>query len=199
VQDRNGEANLAITDPLTPEVVINSPLCFDDPTSLELPTYSLRDLHVELKENPVSFTKTPVDLHKSTRGAHQRHDFVPKKYLEDVLDKLKGKVSVIPNPGKEVVDINEIKTEKQGKHKTHRVPDIDFRNKRNDQILSRMVRNQHHNCEKPIPIIDVEDRIYVDDTNIDLPQYDVVSNLPPFLKEQEGFSGIQYDLKRIME
>jgi hypothetical protein len=26
-----------------------------------------------------------------------------------------------------------------------------------------------------------------------------VSNLPPFLKEQEGFSGIQYDLKRIME
>jgi hypothetical protein len=26
-----------------------------------------------------------------------------------------------------------------------------------------------------------------------------VSNLPPFLKEQEGFSGIQYDLKNIME
>jgi len=24
-------------------------------------------------------------------------------------------------------------------------------------------------------------------------------NIPPFLKEQEGFSGIQYDLKRIME
>jgi len=26
-----------------------------------------------------------------------------------------------------------------------------------------------------------------------------LSNLPPFLKEQEGFSGIQYDLKKVME
>jgi hypothetical protein len=86
-----------------------------------------------------------------------------------------------------VVDINEIKTKKQGKHKTQRVPDIDFKNKRNDRLLSRMVRNRHHNREKPIPIIDVEDRIFVDDTSVDLPQYDFVSNLPPFLKEQEGF------------
>jgi hypothetical protein len=38
-----------------------------------------------------------------------------------------------------------------------------------------------------------------DATKIDSPQYDFVSNLPPFLKEQEGFSGIQYDLKRVME
>jgi hypothetical protein len=28
-------------------------------------------------------------------------------------------------------------------------------------------------------------------------QYDFISNLPPFLKNQEGFSGIQHDLKQI--
>jgi hypothetical protein len=74
-----------------------------------------------------------------------------------VLDKLKGKVSVTPNPGQDVVDINEIKTKKQGKHKTQRVLDIDFKNKRNDRLLSRMVRNRHHNHENPIPTIDIED------------------------------------------
>ena len=33
---------------------------------------------------------------------------------------------------------------------------------------------------------------------MDSPQYDFVSKLPLFLKEQEGFSKIQYDLKRVM-
>jgi hypothetical protein len=50
----------------------------------------------------------------------------------------------------------------------------------------------------------IEDAISVDDassdaTKIDSPQYDFVSNLPPFLKEQEEFLGIQYYLKRVME
>jgi hypothetical protein len=110
--DRNGFV------PLTPETVSDSPPCFDEPTSPCPPTHSLRDLHVELQEDPVLFTKSPVDLHQSTRGTHQRHKFVPKKYLEDVLDKLKRKVYVTPNPGKDVVVINEIKTKKHGKHKT---------------------------------------------------------------------------------
>jgi hypothetical protein len=73
-----------------------------------------------------------------------------------VLDKLKSKVLVIPNPGQDVVDKNEIKTKKQGKNKTQRVLDIDFKNKRNGRILYRMVKNRHHICENPIPIIDVE-------------------------------------------
>jgi regulator of replication initiation timing len=34
---------------------------------------------------------------------------------------------------------------------------------------------------------------------VDSPQYDFVSNLPPFLREQEGFLGIQNDFKMIME
>ena len=67
-----------------------------------------------------------------------------------------------------------------------------------------MTRNQHQNHEKPIHTIDIEDPISVDDTNsdptkINSPRYDFVSNLPPFLKDQGGFSGIQYDLKKIME
>jgi hypothetical protein len=67
-----------------------------------------------------------------------------------------------------------------------------------------MARNRRHNHEKPIPTIDIEDTIFVDDTSADSakinsPQYDFVSNLPHFLKEQEGFSGIQYDLQKIME
>jgi hypothetical protein len=72
------------------------------------------------------------------------------------------------------------------------------------ELLSRMTRNRHQNRERPIPTIDIEDPISLDDTSsdptkIDSPRYDFVSNLPPFLKEQEGFSGIQYDLKKVME
>jgi hypothetical protein len=62
-----------------------------------------------------------------------------------------------------------------------------------------MLRNRHHDREKPIPVIDVDNQIFVDDTSINAPQFDCVSNLPPFLKKQKGFSGIQHDLKRIME
>jgi hypothetical protein len=62
-----------------------------------------------------------------------------------------------------------------------------------------MMRNRHHDREKPISIIDVDDQISIDDTSIDAPQFDFVSNLPPFLKKHQGFPGIQHDLKRIME
>jgi len=129
----------------------------------------LRDLHVELQEDPVSFNKTPVDFHKFPRGTHQRHDFVPKKSLEDVLDSLKNKVRVIPNPRQDVVDLNGIKTKKQGREKAQRVPNVDFKNKISGRLLSRMVKNRHHTSEKPIPIIDVEDRISADDTSVDIP------------------------------
>jgi hypothetical protein len=140
--DRNGFT------PLTPETVIDSPLCFDEPTSPCPLTHSLWDLHVELQEDLVPFTKTHVDLHKSTRGTHQRHNFVPKKSLEYVLDKLKGKVYVIPNPGKDVVDKNEIKTKKQGKHKTQaQLNQVITRNsvleKENDDLRACIRSNSH--------------------------------------------------------
>ena len=37
---------------------------------------------------------------------------------------------------------------------------------------------------------DVDDQFIGNDADTDAIQYDFVSNLPPFLKNQEGFSGI---------
>jgi hypothetical protein len=170
--DRNGFAPL--------KTVIDPPLHFDEPAGPFLSNPSLRYLHVELQGKPMSINKTPVVFHKSSRGTHQRRDFVPKKSLEDVLDNLKGKVLTIPSLGQDVVDLDEIKTKKHGRLKTQRVPDIDYENKRSSRIISRIVKYRHHNHEQPIPIIDVDDRIYVDDTSTEAPQYDFVSNLPSF-------------------
>ena len=46
----------------------------------------------------------------------------------------------------------------------------------------------------------IDDQNYVESTNPNLakvshPQYEFVSNFPPFLEDCEGFLGIQYDLK----
>jgi hypothetical protein len=61
--------------------------------------------------------------------------------------------------------------------------------------MSRMTRNKHQICDKPVPTIVIEDTIFIEDidfdaTGMDSPQYDFVSNLPPFIKDQEGFLGI---------
>jgi hypothetical protein len=66
-----------------------------------------------------------------------------------------------------------------------------------------MTRNRHQNRDKPIHTVVIKDTIFVEDANSDatredFPQYDFVSNLPLFLKEPEGFSGIQNDLKKVM-
>jgi hypothetical protein len=189
--DRNGFA--------PPKTVIDSPLCFYEHTFPCLSTPSLENLHVELQGSPVSITKTIVVFHKSSKGTHPRHDFIPKKSLEYVLDNLKDKVLIVPSPELVMVHLNEIKIKKQGRCKTHKVLYIDFKNKISSPLESRMLRNQHHNHEKPIPIIHVDDQISEDDTNVDAPQFNFVSNIPPLLKKQQGFSSIQHDLKRIME
>jgi len=66
-----------------------------------------------------------------------------------------------------------------------------------------MTRNRHQKHDKPIPTIVIEDTISIEDANFDATRmdsvkYNFVSILPPFLKEQEGFLGIQCDLKRFM-
>jgi hypothetical protein len=98
-----------------PETIIDSPLRSDEPTNPRLSTPSLRNLHVELQGSFVSITKTPVVFHKSSKGTHQRPDFIPKKSLEDVLDNLKDKVLVVPSPWLVVGDLNESKIKKQGR------------------------------------------------------------------------------------
>jgi hypothetical protein len=182
-----------------PETVIDSPLHFDEPSNPCLSTPSLENLHVELQEIPVSITKTLVVFHKSSKGKNLRRDFIPKKSLEGVLDNLKDKVLVVPSSEPVMVDLNEVKIKKHGRRKTQRIPDIDFKNNRPGRLIFRTLRNRHRDHEKPIPVIDVNDQISEDDTNAYAPQFNFVSNLPPFLKKQQGFSGIQHDLKRIME
>jgi hypothetical protein len=46
---------------------------------------------------------------------------------------------------------------------------------------------------------DIDDWIPGDDIDVNTPHFNFISNLPPFLNKQEGFLGIQHDLKQIME
>jgi hypothetical protein len=98
-----------------PENMTDSPLHFNEPSSPCRSNPSLENLHVDLQEIPVSITKTPVVFHKFTKGKKPRHDFIPKKYLEDVLYDLKDKVIVVPDPEPIQVDLNELEIKKQGR------------------------------------------------------------------------------------
>jgi hypothetical protein len=93
------------------------------------------------------------------------------------------------NPVYKSVYENKIKIKRQSKQNTQGVNDLYFRNKRNGILLSIMTRNRHKIHDKPIPTMVIKDMIFVDDasydsTRMNSPQYDFVSNLPPFLKEQ---------------
>jgi arginine utilization protein RocB len=77
------------------------------------------------------------------------------------------------------------------------------------------LKNQQRDHQSTIPVIEVNDRFSKDeiddfisqediddqilgnDIDTNITQFDFISNLPPFLKEQEGFSGIQHNLKQI--
>jgi hypothetical protein len=112
--------------------------------------------------------------------------------LEEVLSHLRDNAPIAPDPTQNMVNKDTIKIKRESKNNTQRVDDVDFRNKRNGRMLSRMTRNRHRNHDKPIPTVVIKDTISVedtsfDDTRMDSPQYDFVSNFPPFLKEQDGF------------
>jgi hypothetical protein len=64
-----------------PKTMIDSRMCFDEPSNPCLSTPSLENLHVELQEIPVSITKTLVVFHKSSKGKNMRCDFIPNKSL----------------------------------------------------------------------------------------------------------------------
>jgi hypothetical protein len=106
------------------------------------------------------------------------------------------------------VDLNELDFRKMGRQKKWRSPEINFKNKIPGRLISRTLRNRQRDHEKPILVIEVNDRISEDDIderipgdNIDAntPQFNFVSNFPPFLKKQEDFLGIQHDVKQIVE
>jgi hypothetical protein len=63
-----------------------------------------------------------------------------------------------------------------------------------------MIRNKYRQRESPIQMITIKDRDSSENTSEYCEEdshikYDFVSNLPPFLQNCEGFSGIQVDLK----
>jgi hypothetical protein len=95
-----------------PETVIDPPLHFNKSSSPCRSNPSLENLHVDLQESPVSVIKTHVVFHKSSKGKKPRCDFIPRKPLEEVLDDLKDKILVVPNPEPIRVDLNELEIKK---------------------------------------------------------------------------------------
>jgi hypothetical protein len=89
----------------------------------------------------VFIVETLVFLQKPSKGKKPRYDFIPMKYLEEVLADLKDKILIVPNPQPIRVDSNEIDIKKQGRRKKQRSPDINFKNKRPGRLISRTLRN----------------------------------------------------------
>jgi hypothetical protein len=180
-----------------PENVTDLPLHFDEPPSPCRPNPPMENLHVNLQEIPTSIDQTPVVIQKPSKGKKPKHDFIPRKYLEEVLDDLKDKILTVPNPEPIQIDLNEPTVKKKGRHKKQSSPDINFKNKRHGRLISRKMRNRQRENEKSIPVIEIDDIIFIEDDiddqilgndiDIDTTQFDFISNLPPFLKKQEGF------------
>jgi len=152
----------------------------------------MENLHVNLQENPASIDQNSVVIQKPPKGKKLRCDFVPRKSLEEVLVDLKDKILIVINPEPIQVGSNEIDIKKQARWKKQRNPYINFKNKRPGQLISQTLRNRQRDFEKPIPMIkvddqffedDIDDRIHGDDTDVDTPQFDFVSNIPPFLNK----------------
>jgi hypothetical protein len=68
---------------------------------------------------------------------------------------------------------------------------VDFKNKRVGRVISRLICNKKKYKDDTIPTIMIDQ----DSSEEDHMEYDFVSNLPPFLQDCKGFSGIQSDLK----
>jgi hypothetical protein len=97
------------------ETVVDSPMRLNEPSNLFQSTPSIENLRVELHQSPMSITKTPIFVHKSSKGKNPRCNFIPKKSLEDVLDGLKDKFLIVPSSDLVMVDLNGVKIKKQGR------------------------------------------------------------------------------------
>jgi hypothetical protein len=147
-------------------------------------------------------------------GKKPRYNFVPKKSLEEVVDVLKERVSPAPaiEPTQGLHDKPTVK--KNRKKKKQGNSDLSFINKRQARLISRSLRNQQQDHLSSISVIEVDDHLTDDEINdflaredvdnqglgneivSEATQYDFVSKLPSFLKDQKGFAGIGHDLKQ---
>jgi hypothetical protein len=142
---------------------------------------------------------------------------MPRKSLEEVIDVLKDRVSSAPTVESTQGVLKKSIVKKNHKHKEQSNSDLSFVNKRPGRLISKNFRNREQVHLSSIPVIEVDDHLYddeineflaredVDDqflgneTSIEDIQYDFVSELPPFLKNQEGFTGICHDMKQVAE
>jgi hypothetical protein len=147
-------------------------------------------------------------------GKKPRCNFVPRKSLEEVVDVLKERVSHAPSI-ELTQGLNDKPTVKKNrKKKKQGNSDLSFVNKRQGKLISRSLRNRQQDHLSSISVIEVNDHLTDDEINDFLSreyvdnqclgnetvskaiQYDFVSKLPPFLKDQKGFVGIGHDLKQ---
>jgi hypothetical protein len=147
-------------------------------------------------------------------GQKPRYNFVPKKSLEEVVDVLKERVSHDPTIESTQGLHDKSTVKKNRKKKKHGNSDLSFINKRQGRLISRSLRNQQQEHLSSISVIEVDDHLTNGEINDFLAredvdnqglrneifsestQYDFVSKLPPFLKDQKGFAGIGHDLKQ---
>ena len=133
------------------------------------------------------------------------HEFMPKKPLEEVLIHLRnGSLNFVDQSQPPIPVVNE-KFKGKGKQTRNLQEscDVDFKNKRSGQILSRIIRNKHKQRDDYVPTIIIEDLNSVESVSPNSaghshPRYDFVSILPLFLHKCEGFTGIQTNLKARM-
>jgi hypothetical protein len=141
--------------------------------------------------------------------------FHSNKSLEEVLYVLKDKIPIVPTHEPIQVVLNKSTVKKKGKCEKQSSTNVNFTNKRRGRLLSRKLRNQQRGNDKLNPVIEVDDHFAKDDIDIfiaqenvddqflgnnintDAIQFNLISNFPPFLKNQDGFSGIQHDMKQI--
>jgi hypothetical protein len=197
-----------------PENIVKSPLLFDTNPSPCNPTIENQSVdphgdHATTERNSVAMKK-PL-------GKKPRYNFMPRKLLEGVIDVLKERVSPSPTFEPNQGFFNKPIVNKNRKQKKHGNLDLSFVNKRPGMLISRNLRNRQQDHLISIPVIEVDDHLSDDEINEFLSreyvdkqclgneiyiqdiQYDFVSEIPPFLKNQEGFAGISHDLKQAIE
>jgi hypothetical protein len=121
--------------------------------------------------------------------APKRYEFMPKKPLEVIHSHLRNQSLKVDDQSRSVrptVNENHRDEGKQSRH-IHEVCEVDFKNKRNGRILSRMIRNKHKQKNDPIQTIMIDGQNLDEGTSLDSaevshPQYDFASNLPLFSK-----------------
>jgi hypothetical protein len=140
--------------------------------------------------------------------------FSPRKYLEQVVGELKGKVSPVPTNEPNLNSNDKPVAKKIRKGKKQHNSDLNFRNKRSGRLISRSLRNQKRDHLSSISMIEVNDQCSDQEINdflaqedpdnqcpgneaiTQFEQYDFVSKLPLCLKGKEGFAGIGHDLEQ---